>query len=424
MVIRRYPFPLHLRWLCFTHRLLGALPSRLDGLAWRRNFLPSQRPPPILDGNVSVSPFAHQHFVLRRRTMALRRQLQPPILVPHHPIVADPALALQSENPVQLSRSRRATMIVLALGRRSREPAIVLRQIFPLQVHVRRLVTTDFFSPQFFHQTILMRAVLPLHSSLGLRRTGRDHLDPQLRAHAPKLRDRLLSPQLLLHRGRSLVQILPIHIQRLRHSVPLDPGAQRIGHRPDRFLFAQLRPRRAGSVIHQVDQAAPRSALFQPRVEAAVHLHHLSKMLFALPPQAVPPPFPLPAPQPFRQHPAPQRFRVDLQPVFQFQVLGRQRRSKWLPHPSAVLVRHAPQHRLSKLLLVRAIRAAPRSAVLQPRGPLLPIPLPQPLRLPVTHSHQTRRIHHLQRFAFHPRQYFHSPQFPRAHLCPLQLDLL
>src|ERR1019366_2680542 len=56
-----------------------------------------------------------------------------------------------------------------------------------------------------------------------------------------------------------------------------------------------------------------------------------------------------------------------------------------------------------------------RTAMLQPLGPFLPIPLPQPLPLPVTHPHQARGIHHLQLFAFHSRQHFHSTQFPLAH---------
>src|SRR6266699_1160946 len=260
-----------------------------------------------------------------------------------------------------------------------------------------------------------MRAVLPLHSSLGLRRTGRDHLDPQLPAHPPKLRHRLCSSQLLLHRGHSFVQILPIHVHRQWHAVPFDPGAQRIDHRPDRLLLAQLRPRRAGGVIHQVDQAAPRSPLFQPGVETAIHLHHLSKMLFALAPPKVPPPFPLATPQAFRQHPPPQRFGMHLQPVLGFQVLGRQRRTKALPYRSSVLVPHSPQHLLSKLLVVGAIRAAPRAAVLQSCRPFLPIPLPQPLRLSVAHFHQAGGIHHLQLSAFHACQHFHSTQFLLTH---------
>src|ERR1019366_5614061 len=58
---------------------------------------------------------------------------------------------------------------------------------------------------------------------------------------------------------------------------------------------------------------------------------------------------------------------------------------------------------------------SPRTAVLHPFGPSPPIPLPQPLRLPVTYSHQARCIPHLQFFALHSRQHFHSKQFPLTH---------
>src|SRR2546425_11525161 len=67
-----------------------------------------------------------------------------------------------------------------------------------------------------------------------------------------------------------------------------------------RWMLAQLRPGRVGSVIDQVDQATLRTALLQPVVNTAVHLHHLPKVLLALAPSPVPP-LPLATPQPFRQ---------------------------------------------------------------------------------------------------------------------------
>src|SRR6266478_4713395 len=72
---------------------------------------------------------------------------------------------------------------------------------------------------------------------------------------------------------------------------------------------------------------------------------------------------------------------MNLQPVLRRQVFGRQRRPKALAHRSAVLFPHLPQHLLSQLLVVGAIRASPRVAMLQPRSSFLPIPLPQPLGL-------------------------------------------
>ena len=71
VVARGHPFPLHLRRLCCAPRLARRLARGLHRFARPCNFLPSQRPPPILDRDVSVPPFAHQHFVLRWRTLAL-----------------------------------------------------------------------------------------------------------------------------------------------------------------------------------------------------------------------------------------------------------------------------------------------------------------------------------------------------------------
>src|SRR5712691_12002821 len=76
------------------------------------------------------------------------------------------------------------------------------------------------------------------------------------------------------------------------HAVALDPTAQRAGRRPDRLLLSQLRQRRAGGVIDQIHQAALRTPLLVPQMKAAIHLHHLPKMLFPLSPTAVCPPLP------------------------------------------------------------------------------------------------------------------------------------
>src|SRR5712672_1953706 len=112
------------------------------------------------------------------------------------------------------------------------------------------------------------------------------------------------------------------------------------------------------------------------------------------------------------------------QPVLRRQVFGRQRRPKALAHRSAVLFPHLPQHLLSKLLVVGAIRASPRVAMLQPRSSFLPIPLPQPLGLPVAHPQQSTGIHDPQLLAAHSSQHFHSSQLPLAHLRSPQSDLL
>jgi hypothetical protein len=58
-------------------------------------------------------------------------------------------------------------------------------------------------------------------------------------------------------------------------------------------------------------------------METPVQLHQFPKMRFALPSLAVSLALPLPAPQPFLQHPTPHGIVVDLNAVFLGQVLGR-----------------------------------------------------------------------------------------------------
>src|SRR5215469_9761234 len=125
-----------------------------------------------------------------------------------------------------------------------------------------------------------MGAVLTFHTPLGLRGIRGYQRDPQLRTHPPKLRHRLFPTQPLPGIRRPLVQVLPIHVQRQRHPVALDPRTQRIGHRPDRLLLPQSRPRLVAGVIDHVDQAstvsAPDSIIPQPASSGAASLRPLA----------------------------------------------------------------------------------------------------------------------------------------------------
>src|SRR6202521_4153098 len=96
-------------------------------------------------------------------------------------------------------------------------------------------------------------------------------------------------------------------------------------------------------------------------------------------------------------------------------MLGRQRRTKSLSLPSSILFPHQLQHPPTKLRRLSPRADTSRIAMPQPWGPFLPIALPQPLRLPVTHPEQTRGIYHLQLFALHSRKHFYPTQFPLAH---------
>ena len=66
---------------------------------------------------------------------------------------------------------------------------------------------------------------------------------------------------------------------------------------------------------------------------------------------------------------------------------------------------------------------APRSGA-SPRSTFFPVPPPQPLRLPVAHPHQQRRIDYPPLPALHPSQYFNPSQLPLAHSSSPQSDLL
>jgi hypothetical protein len=62
--------------------------------------------------------------------------------------------------------------------------------------------------------------------------------------------------------------------------------------------------------------------IFQPLLEAPIHLHQLAEMRSPRSPLSVWLAFPLSAPQPRIQHPPPQRFGIHPNPVIFFQVLG------------------------------------------------------------------------------------------------------
>src|ERR1700756_2869584 len=100
---------------------------------------------------------------------ALRFQLEKAIVITHYPVVTDGAFTLEPEDAIQFRDARRTTVIILWSGSRPRETLVVFWQILPLQINVGCFVTVDPSPSQFFHQAVLMRAVLTFHTSLGLR---------------------------------------------------------------------------------------------------------------------------------------------------------------------------------------------------------------------------------------------------------------
>src|SRR5215472_2800038 len=70
------------------------------------------------------------------------------------------------------------------------------------------------------------------------------------------------------------------------------------------------------------------------------------------------------------------------------------------------------------------VRGPAHAAMPQACGALVPISLPQPLRLPLAHLQELAGIYDPQMLAPHTRQHFHPSQLLLAHLCPPQSDLL
>jgi len=94
MVCRRRPLPFldgnrHVRARVAGRRIENL---RLRG---RGDLSPSQRAASVLDGDAAVPPFAHQHFALGWRVVATLPLELEPVVISHHPVVADGALALQ-----------------------------------------------------------------------------------------------------------------------------------------------------------------------------------------------------------------------------------------------------------------------------------------------------------------------------------------
>ena len=74
--------------------------------------------------------------------------------------------------------------------------------------------------------------------SLRLRGMSRDNADPQASTHAPKLRLGNLSLESRLFPRSGHIDVLPVRVQHLRHTVAFDPSLQHAHRRPDRLLLS------------------------------------------------------------------------------------------------------------------------------------------------------------------------------------------
>ena len=137
--LRRRRLPSRLPW--FDRRFYGRL---------RGDLLVTQSSAPVPDFQPTVFPFAYHYLTLAWRIAALPLYLEQPLVVPHHPVVADRAPGLQPERFVQFRPARPAAVIVRLRRRRAREPFIVLGQILPLQIRIGGRIALDLLARSFF----------------------------------------------------------------------------------------------------------------------------------------------------------------------------------------------------------------------------------------------------------------------------------
>src|ERR1035437_9077162 len=105
-------------------------------------------------------------------------------------------------------------------------------------------------------------------------------------------------------------------------------------------------------------------------------------------------------------------------------MFGCQRRPESFPHLSRVFLTYQAQHIQTKLLRLGTTGLSPHTTMLQPLGALVLVAPPDPLRLPVTQAEDRRGVDQVQGLLLNPSHYSEPFQFPAAHPCPLQSDLL
>src|SRR5512146_97633 len=165
----------------------------------------------IVNGNRASFVLPHHHATATRRPVpTLPFQLQQTIVITHHPVFTHHTFLLQPKHLVQLPYCRSPPMIVSRFRCSAREAPVVLGNVVLLQKAVGFRVAGDPAQPQLLDQPVLMRAVIALHSSFGLRRAGGDDPNPQLLAHAPELRHRYRAFPLFAFGRSPHVYVLPV----------------------------------------------------------------------------------------------------------------------------------------------------------------------------------------------------------------------
>ncbi|MEQ1727409.1 MAG: hypothetical protein ABL982_03435 [Vicinamibacterales bacterium] len=99
--------------------------------------------------------------------------------------------SVKSKDLIELARAGPPPMKIIRRGRRHGKPCLVVGPVGLGEEPIGRRQVGDPEPPQFLHQPILLRPVIPLDAALRLRGTGRDDLNAERRAHPSELRPRL-----------------------------------------------------------------------------------------------------------------------------------------------------------------------------------------------------------------------------------------
>src|SRR5208337_4285642 len=338
-----------------------------------------------LDGHATVQPLLHPYAATSQSgpDIAARDLIDLPF-VPDRIVGGHDPFFHQAQDRRQLMLGAQGSVRIRAARRQHREGLVPLRQVFFLQIGLRRFPTVGPHQAQPFYQTVLGRAEEAFDAALRLRRVRRDPANPQfpqgppdLRPllfyglirrfhHRPVHREQTALVGVKLHRPTPTLQVSPQHAQVLLRAV----------------LLHKTRISLAAGVINHRYQVQPRSPAFQPVVHRGVPLNYLSPTTPARPPHVylLDPP-PLPPPQPGSHQPLPQRLFAHLHRVLFSQVFTGQRGAKvavprlyQLQRPSAQTLRQAPVRHLS----TQAMHHSPIALLLDPNQQSSHLPIADP----------------------------------------------
>ena len=250
----------------------------------------AERPALVRDPHRPVHVLFHQHVGGPEGVVDL---LEPPLMREGDVLAQAPGRLDAEEHAVQRPACQPRPMQIGGLGRLDREAPIVERQPL-LHEPIRCLERGDSRQAQLFHQAILNRLEQPLHPPLGLRRVGRDQLDPQLTQRPPKLTRGLYPRQLVFHGGlgRRLIGRMLVRVDGQRNPLLRHRALEAVQRRDGAFVRIESGQDPAARIVdvgHQHPVGAP---ALQPVMVRAIQLDEFPHVGFPLPPRPMraPPP--------------------------------------------------------------------------------------------------------------------------------------